>query len=145
MNKLNKTAARILDTLCEGIEGPGDHKKVDNSEGTFMAVHVECIGQTDADNLMISVAHYFKQNGDMCKDPDMVFLKGTPVMDGEPSYYYPMTFQQDLPPVYQEAMRVEGQRILVAPRLQRDLVSFANGWMKNIKGQQGLKVSRRAA
>jgi len=49
---------------------------------------------------------------------------------------YPMTFQQALPPVYQEAMRVEDEGVRFAPKLQRDLTIFANSWLKNIESQQ---------
>jgi len=131
MKTLSKAAAKVLDILTDGLNNPGDSRKIDNS--SFMAVHVEMIGK-DASGPLFSVAHYFVQNGDMCCDPDMVFLRAH---DGA---YLPVSFQQAIPPVYQEAMDLQNDTF--RPRLMAQLARFANTWMKNIKNQQGLKAAR---
>jgi len=136
MKTLSKTAAKTLDLLTEGLTAPGDSKKVDNTNGTFMAVHVEMIGQ-DSNGPLFSVAHYFVQNGDMCQDPEMVFMRAH---DGA---YLPISFQQAIPPVYQEAMDL--RKDTFRPRLMAQLASFANTWMRNIKQQQRLRPERKAA
>lgn len=78
----------------------GDHRVIDNTEGTFTPVHIEAI-RMQGESLVISVALDFKQNGDLCCDPDMTFLvneTGT----------YPLTFeQQGGVPIYQEAMQFD--------------------------------------
>ncbi|HBN75204.1 MAG TPA: hypothetical protein DD473_05190 [Planctomycetaceae bacterium] len=43
---------------------------------------------------------------------------------------YPLTFQQAIPPIYQEAAKIEDDGVKYAPRLQRDLTRFANDWMR---------------
>jgi hypothetical protein len=75
MIKVNKQARCVLAKLTYGMEEPGDHKEFDNSPGAFMAVHVENIGECNMGKLF-SIAHYYEQNGDLMKDPDMVFIKG---------------------------------------------------------------------
>jgi len=133
MPTLNRAATKTLDALTEGLTSPGDSRKVDTS--SFMAVHVEMIGTTPAGAPLFSVAHYFVQNGDMCQDPEMVFMQST-VGIAAAGDYFPVMFQQAIPPVYQEAMNPRtGEH---QPRLMAQLASFANTWMKNIKDQQEL-------
>ena len=48
----------------------GAHTKVENKP--YMALCVEVIGDD-----LVSVAHYGEQNGDLMKDPDMVFWTAT--------------------------------------------------------------------
>jgi Domain of unknown function (DUF6908) len=132
MIKINKTAKRILDKLTEGLDKLGDHKEIDNTDGAFMSAHVEHIGDTYV-GPMFSVTHYYKQNGDMMKDPDMTFLRT------ESGEYFPLEFQQDNMGIYQRAVHWEGNRIQSYNKaLQKDLASFAGTWMRNIKSQQGL-------
>ncbi|MEZ5951208.1 MAG: hypothetical protein R3C12_18745 [Planctomycetaceae bacterium] len=49
---------------------------------------------------------------------------------------YPPTFQQAIPPVYQEAARITEDGVKYSARLQKELTSFANQWMRNIQQQQ---------
>ena len=129
MIKLSKAAKKVMDKLVEGLKEPGDHKEVDNSDG-FMSVHVEHIGTCNLGE-MFSVAHYYSQNGDLMKDPDMVFIRA----DGD---YFAIEFQQD-PLIYQRAIEwVDGKAKHVYPKIQKDMTRFANQWMKNIRQQQKL-------
>ena len=118
-----------MDTLTEGLN-VGDARKIDNS--VFMPVYIKHIGLTDRGPLF-SIAHYYKQNGDLMKDPDMVFLKMN-------TKYYPVSFQQDGGAgFYQEAVVIKQNRVTgYRPPILDELVSFANGWMRNIKEQQEL-------
>ena len=93
-----------------------------------MSVHIEIIGQQHV-SLIVSIAHYFESHGDLCQDPEMTFL----VND---TGVYAMTFQQAMPSVYQEAVRLEDEGVRYNQRLQRDLTRFANDWLKNIQAQQ---------
>jgi len=127
MKSLSKQAEKTFRKLIAEM-ALHDSRTIDNTNKTFMPVHVEIIAQHHL-SLVVSIAHYFEQNGDLCQDPEMTFL----VNDAG---VYPMTFQQAIPPIYQEAMRVEGEGVRFAPRIQRELTTFANSWMKNIQSQQ---------
>ena len=122
-----------MSKLCE------KDQKISNND-TFMPVHAEKIwkvyGMMGTGNLF-SVAHYYKQNGDMMKDPDMVFLEAED-LEGNVGYY-PISFEQSNPFIYQESVVFEdGKFTGIRPKLQADHVSFANKWMKNIKQQQAI-------
>ena len=85
---MSKTDAASLNALVEGLADPTScdepsSRTVDNSEGGFMALHVERIGTQ-----MYSLAHYFRQNGDMMRDPDVVLFKDAH------GRWFPATFQQ---------------------------------------------------
>ena len=87
MFKINRQAKCVLDKLTEELNEPGDHREIDKAPG-FMSVHIEHIGDCNL-GPMFSVAHYFLQNGDMMKDPDMTSLRD---QSGD---YYPLEFQKD--------------------------------------------------
>lgn len=133
MKQLTKKAGAVLDKLTEDLNELGAHKKVNNAEGAFMAVSVERIEETDWGPIF-SLAHYYEQNGDLMRDPEMCFLRG---YDG---LYYPTYFRQDgglgleQCSVIIENGKVKGFR----PAMQGEQREFANLWMLNIKEQQGL-------
>jgi hypothetical protein len=131
MIKINKQAKRVLDQLTQDLKEPGNRREINNAP-SFMSVHVEHIGQCDL-GPMFSVAHYYQQNGDLMKDPDMVFLRD------EAGDYFPIEFQQD-PIIYQRVVEWDGRGGVKGYnlKLQKDLASFAGMWMRNIKQQQSL-------
>ena len=135
MKAINQQAKKVMDLLTKGLDSEAsESKKIDNTEGTFMPVHVEHVTQCSLGPIY-SIAHYYKQNGDLMRDPDMEFIKGG---DGE---YYPISFWQDAPPVRDEPLTWEnGEMIGYNEKRQASLVTFANMWMKNIKEQQGLVI-----
>ncbi len=124
-----------MDKLTEGVDAEAsESKKIDNTGGTFMMVHIEHVTKCNL-GAIYSVAHYYKQNGDMMRDPDMEFIKGG---DGE---YYPISFWQDAPLKRDEVVAWKGSTVVgYNERGQAELVTFANTWMKNIKEQQGLVI-----
>ncbi len=134
MRHINQKAKKIMDKLIEGLTPDNSHKKIDNAKGSFMAVHVEYLREVPPYGPLFSVAHYYEQNGDMMRDPDMEFLKAH---DGN---YYPAYFRQDGVGLEQEVFIYDenGQIRQFKPRLMRDLASFAGTWMENIKHQQRL-------
>ena len=79
--KLSPQGTAVMDTLTAGMS-VSDHKKIDNAEGTFMALHVECIGQCNLGPLF-SLTHYYEQAGDLMRDPEMIFIRA------EDGGYYP--------------------------------------------------------
>lgn len=138
MKALNPKATRVFMRLVRDCQQPGDYVKFDNAAGLFMAVHVECTGQ-DSYGRQFALAHHYLQNGDVMRDPEMVFLLAP---DGQ---VYPLTFQQDNLGIYQEAVRLlEGGNAKIAPALQKDLVVFANMWLRNIEDQQNLQEEAHA-
>lgn len=132
MKAINKTAKKVMDKLTENFDSVGNGRKIDNTNGTFMAVHVELVNECKLGQIY-SVTHYYEQEGDLMRDPDMEFIKGE---DGE---YYPISFWQDAPLVRDETVIwKEGELVCYYGKRQAALVTFANTWMKNIKEQQGL-------
>ena len=143
MKSLNKQATRIFTRITTGLTSIGDHGKIGEDCGAFMAVCVELLDVPAVldwppkSSAVIALAHYFKQNGDMCADPDMTFLVVGP-SDGSPLAVFPMTFDQSLPPRYDVSAWFEGGQLMSKRNLQADLTRFANMWMKNIGAQQDL-------
>jgi len=133
MKPLNKTATKIFNSITEDMEGNRrNYKKIDNTNDTFMPLVVEKVGTYDIGN-MYSFAHYFKQNGDMCQDPEMCFI-----VHKSSGKVFPCMFQQAIPPVYEESLFMDDGKWKFKPAMQKDHVSFANMWLKNIKDQQSL-------
>jgi len=129
MKPVNKSAKKILDLLTEGVT---ESKKIDNTNGAFMPVSVECLGTVNLGTLF-SVTHYGEQNGDLMADPDVVFLKDK---DGN---YFPCSFRNDYVGVNKESVIFDGPEITgFYAKEQADEAVFASQWMKNIKEQQGL-------
>jgi hypothetical protein len=134
MKPINQKACKVMDKLTEGMDTIGDHRKIDNTKGAFMAVHVEFLDNCNLGQIY-SISHYFEMNSDMMRDPDMEFIKSG---DGE---YYPISFWQDAPVVRNEVVVwKDGEITGWMGKEQAELAAFANTWMKNIKEQQGLVV-----
>jgi hypothetical protein len=134
MKHLSIEGKKVMDILTDGIDDYDQARKIQNNPSkSIMAVHVEMISKISKGPIY-SIAHYYEQNGDLMKDPDMTFLKGA---DGE---YYPLSYQQDGLGIYQDAVdwddngNIKGFRV----KMQADMTSFANDWMENIKNQQKL-------
>lgn len=126
-------AASVLDELTRDL-ALGEHRKIDRSPG-FMAVVVEHLEQREIGSLY-SVAHYFEQNGDLVADPDVVFLRRGHGL------WTPVSIQAPLGG-YRVVVRIrEDGRVEVDGRGQRELVRYANMWMKNVAAQQGIKTKR---
>jgi hypothetical protein len=127
-----------MDFLVENLEKPGDHRKIDNQPGIYMAVVVEVINKEPDGYTWISVAHYGKQNGDLMRDPEMIFIRAPITGD-----YFPSYFRNDYLGFERESARSEisasGQRLFSGKhRMQEDQAKFANDWMHNIRYQQDL-------
>ena len=132
MKAINKQAARVMDQLLQEL-GEGDHVKIDRGGAGIMAVVVEKL-ETSSLGDHYSVAHYYEQEGDLMRDPEMIFIKSS--ADGA---YYPSYYLQDNAGLEQESIFFdEGGRVMVKPKMQADHATFANTWMANIKEQQKL-------
>lgn len=56
----------------------------------YMPLTIENLGYTFNGQPVYSMTHYYEQNGDMMRDPDMTFY-----VDREQGLIVPMTFRQD--------------------------------------------------
>jgi len=103
----------------------------------FMDLVIEAIGKN-----LVSVAHYYEQNGDLCQDPEVIFWVGC---DSE---WYPIEWT--MPAVilngrqlgswrrYVEVDAERGTWLRADLQGQRDLAIFANKWADNLR-MQGFK------
>jgi len=121
-NKLVKLG--VLELIHTEIEAAKSE-----SEG-FMDLHFDRLYEEDG-TVVIALAHYFKQNGDLCSDPDMQIR-----IDPEQRMAEALTFQQAMPPIYQEVYPAPGK---INPRLKKELNSFLSTWLGNCI-QQGHKM-----
>ena len=100
----------------------------------FMPLSVEDIGQSADGNRLISICHYGEQNGDLMRDPDMVFeihaWADAPAAE-------PLSFRNDYMGLLQEVYRYDdhGRKIHINARLKQELTSFARTWFTNLKHQ----------
>jgi len=91
----------------------------------FMDLVVEKLSDNE-----FSLAHYYTQNGDLMRDPEMV-VKIYP----EYGFCEAMTFQMDNPSIYQQVYKsVEGQ-VYVHQRIKIELNSFLRTWLRNLLEQ----------
>ena len=133
MKHLNDKATAIFRKLTEGLKKVGDHQQW-NNDSSFMAACVEIIGRTGLGPL-ISIAHYYQQNGDMMRDPDVVFVIGAD------QHIYPISYRQDGMGIDQEAATIEDGKWRVRTKMQADICSFCNDtWFPNLNEQQQLGV-----
>ena len=133
MKHCTKVTAAILNQLTAGLDYRGETpaRKLDNAPGTYNPICVESIGPN-----LFALAHYGLQNGDMMRDPEMVFYKA-PTVDGR---WYPVSFRNDYAGAYRECMTFDDRGVPEGVRLreQREQADFAKMWAKNLKYQQDL-------
>lgn len=139
-----KTVAKIIETHggLEWLRRPGNCIRLENPP--YMRLVIEHIGKGPRGMPCISVAHYYEQNGNAMRDPEMVFEVNP---DGPLSWkagdWAPVSYRQDNMDAYQQAVFVDDQgKALVCPKTTRDLNSFARIWDRNIQQQGFLKVAQ---
>lgn len=95
------------------------------SEG-YMDWNVEhqCDDVPHGKGFVLSLTHYYEQNGDLCSDPDM-----TVAVYPEQKAVEALSFQMAMPPIYQEVYPAPGK---VAPALKRELNAFLTQWLDNL-------------
>jgi len=107
--------------------------KIDNSDGTYMPVHIELIGRIDKYDFF-SLAHYGQQNGDAMRDPEMLFA-----LHNETRQFIPYYYRNDYCGIEQNSVRWSEDGIALNPHLQASHTTFANQWLRNIAAQQGIQ------
>jgi hypothetical protein len=128
-----KTVAKII-KLFGGLENLRENYIRLEPKG-FMRLCIEDIGAGfNEGERLISVAHYYEQNGDAMRDPDMVFVVNHESY--EKGLWMPVSFRQDGLGIFQEAVFTnEEGKAMIRPRLVKDLKSFARQWSKNLADQ----------
>ena len=100
----------------------------------YMPLSVEEIGISRDGHRLVSLCQYGEQNGDLMRDPDIVFLFHN-VPDGMAAE--PVSFRNDYLGIVQEVYQYDetGRRTHVVPSLKQDLKEFAESWFANLKDQ----------
>ena len=101
---------------------------------SYMPLSIEAIGTSADGNRLISLCHYGEQNGDLMRDPEMVFEIHT---YAAPDMAEPLSFRNDYMGLMQEVYRYDdsGKKTHVNTRLKQELKSFARTWFQNLKDQ----------
>lgn len=138
MVAVTKTANKILKILTDGLNDETRSRKIMNST-SFMPVSVEYLYSTHEGDFF-SVAHYYEQNGDLMRDPEIVFLRKENKIEKGCLSFYPTSFIQDNIGVYKEFLKYDDNNKIIAfnAKSQSSCSSFCTLWMKNIKEQQGI-------
>jgi hypothetical protein len=100
----------------------------------YMPLSIEDIGQSAEGNRLISICHYGRQNGDLMRDPEMVFeVYASPA----PATAEPLSFRNDYMRLMQEVYCYDddGRKTAVNPKLKQNLKSFGRTWFQNLKEQ----------
>lgn len=135
MKKVNKRAAVVLEKMRGMLQE--NYLKISNAK-SYMPVVVERVGKIEQGPFsgaeIISVAHYGEQNGDLMRDPEVVFIRDC---NGN---YYPDGIRNDYLGTNRRAIsyNAAGEPVKFNPREQGDLAVFCGQWMKNIRHQQSI-------
>ena len=141
MFTLDEKSAIIFNIVLEMCNKSNErYIKIDNSKGVYMTLSVEFLYSLGKYSVY-SFSHYYKQNGDMCPDPDMTFFVETK----EPKNIIPATFQDSYS--YKEICELStiGELTVNCMMKLKDLCQFSKIWLKNIYEQQELKQERAQA
>ena len=100
----------------------------------YMPLSVETIGQSAEGNRLIAISHIGVQNGDLMRDPEVVFEMH---MSAAPDMAEPLSFRNDYMGLMQEVYRYDdsGKKTHVNTKLKQELTSFARTWFINLKDQ----------
>lgn len=113
-----------IDRLTGGIEAflksKEGYKKL--KSGGFMDLSIDVLSDG-----RIAMAHNYEQNGDLMADPDMEIR-----IDVDNKLAEALTYQQDSLGIYQVVYPEPG---FVNMRVKRELNSFLNQWLGNLKMQ----------
>lgn len=120
--------AKSLDQLL------GDATAVRITVSGFMPLSVEKIGIDGEGHQLVSLCHYGEQNGDLMRDPDLVFMfQDAP----HGSIAEPVSFRNDYVGLDQEVYRYDktGRRTHLDTKLKSQLREFSQIWFANLNEQ----------
>ncbi|HBR51140.1 MAG TPA: hypothetical protein DEA71_13760 [Nitrospira sp.] len=112
----------------------GGHSAVRITVSGYMPLSVEEIGIDGEGNRIVSLCHYGERNGDLMRDPDIVFLFQNPPHG---PLAEPVSFRNDYLGVNQEVYRYDeaGMRTEAFPQLKQSSNGFVQTWFANLKVQ----------
>ncbi len=121
----------------------GGHLAVRITVDGYMPLSVEEIGIGGEGHRLVSLCQYGEQNGDLMRDPDIVFMFQNPPHD---PIAEPVSFRNDYIGLNQEVYRYDehGKRTHLDTKLKLHLKEFAQIWFANLKEQGffGYKAAR---
>ena len=125
---------KIIQQIVEANGGlhEGLYLRVENPP--YMTLVIESIGTGPRGLPMLSVAHYYTQEGDAMRDPD---VEVEVVTDGLQGWrFLPVSYRQDGLGMFQEAVwQDDDGRVLLKPGLVRSISSFLRTWNNNLREQ----------
>lgn len=100
----------------------------------FTPLSVEAIGVSPDGHRLVSLCQYGEQNGDLMRDPDLVFLFHN-IPDGAAAE--PVSYRNDYLGIFQDVYRYDeaGKRTHVLLALKQDLQEFARAWFATLREQ----------
>ncbi|MEP2668926.1 MAG: hypothetical protein ABJH04_08020 [Cyclobacteriaceae bacterium] len=143
--QLSKDATTVLEELYALVKETADgHMKLDMNEkdSGIMPVSIEIIRDFKNGRMLLSVAHYYEQEGDMMADPMMEFLRDNSPYLSKPVWYavrYKMNgiFATDRDSLIINEVTGAPERYFKKSNYADR--TFASTWMRNIAWQQQLK------
>ena len=125
---IDQEFATHLDQLLGGVQA------VRITVRGYLPLSVEEIGSSGDGYRLVSLCHYGEQNGDLMRDPDLVFMV-TDLPDGTAAE--PMCYRNDYLGLSQEVYRYDeaGRRSHVVPALKQELKEFARAWFATLRDQ----------
>src|SRR5215471_2664477 len=140
-----RNVKKIIDLFggLDWLKRPNNYIRLE-SPG-WMRLVIEYVGTGPRGMPAVSVAHYGEQNGDLMRDPEIVFEIGDEAFGDDA--WGPISFRNDYMGIVQEGelgavFQDEDGRVLIRPKLVRELKSFARLWNRNI-GEQGFVDAAR--
>lgn len=104
----------------------------------FMPLSIERIGTGPRGGMLISVMHWYEQNGDLMRDPD-VEIEILP----DTGEWLPLSYRQDSAGLFQEVqIDIDGDLMRASERFVKDIQRFLKLWDRNI-GEQGFIEAAR--
>lgn len=129
-----KTVATILE-LAAPLQA-GFHIRIENEP--WMILVIEDTQERGPNGLpAISVAHYGEQNGDLMRDPEMIFEAEE---SGEEMNLIPFYWRNDYVGVEQYSAYIEDGKSLLNAKLKREHIAFARTWDANLRAQGFLEA-----
>lgn len=133
---LSPKAYQIFKVLVDMARADEEHAtKLDRSE--FMPVYIEIVYKVSGSEEHVSIAHYGQENGDLMRDPEMIFFH-----DRKEWKAYAMNYRNDYGGTWEVSIKDgdDGRPSQVNQVRQRQHTEFAELWLKNIKKQQRLTL-----
>lgn len=136
--RLVKNVQAIIDAFG-GLERLRDNPVSLRVPG-FMPLSIEIVGKGPRGGPLLSIMHTYEQNGDLMRDPDLIVELIPPV-----NWWLPVSFRQDNLGIFQEAVLLDGVRLITHSRLVDSLKAFMAEWDRNLGEQGFVEEARRRA